>query len=92
MLLRSSEVVVVCRLDRRAAVCNICGDRRGPENAGIGLISLTKSIDTTWPDGGLSFSVFGALAEYERSMIQERVRAGIAAAKARGVRMGRRQR
>jgi DNA invertase Pin-like site-specific DNA recombinase len=49
-----------------------------------------ENIDTTSASGRLIFSVFGALAEYERSMIQERVQAGIAAAKERGVVMGRR--
>jgi len=56
----------------------------------VGLVSLTENIDTTSASGRLIFSVFGALAEYERAMIQERVRAGIVAAKDRGVIMGRR--
>jgi DNA invertase Pin-like site-specific DNA recombinase len=45
---------------------------------------VTESIDTTTPGGRLIFHIFGALAEFERSVIQERTRAGLAAARARG--------
>lgn len=56
---------------------------------GVGLRSLTESIDTTTPGGKLIFSIFGALAEFERSLIQERTLAGLAAARARGRKGGR---
>ena len=46
-------------------------------------------MDTTTPHGELLFSIFGALAQYERALTQERVRAGLAAAKRRGRRGGR---
>ena len=89
--LRSGDVLVVWRLDRLGRslqhLLQIVTDLQG---RGIGLVSLTENIDTTSASGRLIFSVFGALAEYERAMIQERVRAGVAAAKDRGVRMGRR--
>jgi len=50
----------------------------------IGLKSLTENIDTTTSTGKLVFHLFGALAEFERHLIQERTRAGLQAARARG--------
>ena len=58
---------------------------------GVGLKTLTGfALDTTPPHGRFAFQLFGALAEYERALIQERVMAGIAAARARGRKGGRR--
>ncbi|OYV54415.1 MAG: resolvase, partial [Acidiphilium sp. 20-67-58] len=51
--------------------------------------SLTEQMDTTTPQGEFLFHVFGALAQFERSLIQERVQAGLAAARRRGRRGGR---
>jgi len=51
---------------------------------GIGLRSLTESIDTTTAGGKLVFHVSGALAEFERSIIRERTKVGLEAARARG--------
>ena len=48
------------------------------------LKSITKSIDTSTSGGKLIFSTFGAIAEFERNLIQERTKAGLAAARARG--------
>jgi DNA invertase Pin-like site-specific DNA recombinase len=57
----------------------------------IGLKTLTGfAIDTTTPHGLFVFQMFGALAEYERALITERINAGIAAARARGRKGGRR--
>ena len=56
---------------------------------GIGFRSLTEQMDTATPQGELLFHVFGALAQFERSLIQERVQAGLAAARRRGRRGGR---
>jgi DNA invertase Pin-like site-specific DNA recombinase len=53
--------------------------------------SLTEQMETTTPQGALLFSVFGALAQYERALPQERIKAGLAAAKRRGKRGGRPQ-
>jgi DNA invertase Pin-like site-specific DNA recombinase len=50
----------------------------------IGLCSLNEQIDTTTSGGKLIFHVFGALAEFERDLIRERTKAGLAAARARG--------
>jgi DNA invertase Pin-like site-specific DNA recombinase len=51
---------------------------------GIGFRSLTEALDTTTPQGRLVFHMFGALAEFERSLIQERTQAGLAAARRKG--------
>lgn len=55
----------------------------------IGFRSLTENIDTTTQGGKLIFHIFGALAEFERELIRERTRAGLAAARARGRKGGR---
>ena len=59
------------------------------EERGVGFQSLQESIDTTTSGGRLVFHIFGALAEFERNLIQERTRAGLAAARARGRQGGR---
>jgi len=56
---------------------------------GVGFRSLTEGMDTTTAQGKLLFSVFGALAEFERALIKERVNAGLVAAAKRGRRGGR---
>ena len=56
---------------------------------GIAFRSLTEQMDTTTPQGEFLFHVFGALAQFERSLLQERVQAGLAAARRRGRHGGR---
>ena len=56
----------------------------GLEQRGIGFCSLTEAIDTTTAGGKLTFHIFAALAAFERSIIRERTRAGLDAARARG--------
>jgi DNA invertase Pin-like site-specific DNA recombinase len=58
---------------------------------GIGFASLTESIDTTTSNGKLIFHIFCSLAEFERNIIRERTIAGLAAARARGRKGGRKQ-
>ncbi|WP_157089181.1 recombinase family protein, partial [Oceanibaculum pacificum] len=61
---------------------------------GVGLQVLTgqgASIDTTRPEGRMIFGIMASMAEYERELIRERTRAGMLAAKRRGVRIGRPQ-
>ena len=88
--LRSGDVLVVWRLDRLGRslsdLVRIVGDLEG---RGVGFVSLTESIQTNSPAGRLVFHVFAALAEFERNLIRERTRAGLAAARARGRKGGR---
>lgn len=59
------------------------------QRRGVGLASLREAIDTSTSGGRMVFQIFGALAEFERSLIQERTRAGLEAARARGRQGGR---
>jgi DNA invertase Pin-like site-specific DNA recombinase len=56
---------------------------------GIAFVSLSENVDTTTPTGKMIFTVLGAVAELERSLIVERVRAGLRNARAKGKRIGR---
>jgi DNA invertase Pin-like site-specific DNA recombinase len=56
---------------------------------GVAFISLRDNLDLSTPSGRLMFQIIGAMAEFERALIQERVRAGIRNARAKGKRMGR---
>jgi DNA invertase Pin-like site-specific DNA recombinase len=56
---------------------------------GIGFVSLREQIDTSTPTGKMAFTILGSVAELERSLIGERVRAGLRNAKAKGQRLGR---
>ena len=86
--LRESDVLVVWRLDRLGrSLKHLIETITALEERGIGFKSLSESIDTTTSGGKLVFHVFGALAEFERDLIRERTKAGLAAARARG-RMG----
>lgn len=83
--MREGDTLVVWKLDRLArSMKQLIETVEGLEDQGIGFRSLTEAIDTTTPGGKLVFHVFGALAEFERSIIRERTRAGLDAAKARG--------
>jgi DNA invertase Pin-like site-specific DNA recombinase len=59
------------------------------DSRGVGFASLSEAIDTTTANGKLFFHIFGALAEFERSLTVERTKAGLEAAKRRGKRGGR---
>lgn len=87
---RKFDVVVVWALDRLARslkqLLNIADDCK---SLGVDLVSLKQNVDTTLPAGRLTFNVLGAVAEFEREMLRERVRAGMAQAKRAGKRVGR---
>ena len=86
--LRAGDTVVIWRLDRLGrSLKNLIALVEHLEVAQVGLRSLQENIDTTSSGGRLVFHLFGALAEFERNLIRERTRAGMAAARARG-RMG----
>lgn len=83
--MREGDTLVVWKLDRLArSLKQLLDTVEDMERRGIGLSSLTEEINTASPGGRLVFHVFGALAEFERSIIRERTSAGLAAARARG--------
>ena len=87
---REGDTLVVWRLDRLGrSLKHLIETVTALEERGVGFQSLQESIDTTTSGGRLVFHIFGALAEFERNLIQERTRAGIAAARARGRKGGR---
>jgi len=76
---------VVWRLDRLGrSLPHLIETIGALEARGVGFKSVQESIDTTTPGGRLVFHVFGALASFERELIQERTLAGLAAARERG--------
>ena len=87
---REGEVLITWKLDRLArSLPHLIETMSQLEKNGAGLQSLTEAIDTTTPGGRLIFHVFGALGQFERDLIRERTRAGLAAAASRGRRGGR---
>jgi len=88
--LGEGDTLCVWRLDRLGrSLPHLIDTVRGLEDRGVGFRSLQESIDTTTPGGRLVFHIFGSLAEFERDLIQERTRAGLDAARARGRKGGR---
>jgi DNA invertase Pin-like site-specific DNA recombinase len=82
---RSGDTLVVWKLDRLArSMKQLIETVEKLRLRNIGFRSLTEAIDTTTAQGRLVFHMFGALAEFERSLIRERTRAGLAAAKRAG--------
>jgi DNA invertase Pin-like site-specific DNA recombinase len=87
---RHFDIVLVWKFDRFARSLVALLDGLQTFSAlGIDFISATQEIDTTTPAGRLFFSMVGAFAEFERSLILERTRAGIANARRKGVKFGR---
>ena len=87
---RKGDVVVVWKLDRLGrSLRDLIDVVNSLQDRGVGLRSLQEAIDTTTPAGKLTFHIFAALAEFERDMIGERTRAGLAAAHKRGGAIGR---
>jgi DNA invertase Pin-like site-specific DNA recombinase len=83
--LRSGDTVVVWRLDRLGrSLKHLIQIVEDLSAMGVGFKSLTEGMDTTTSGGKLVFSIFGALAEFERSLIRERTMAGLASARSRG--------
>lgn len=88
--LSAGDVLVVWKLDRLGrSLAHLIQITTRLEAEGVGFRSLSEAIDTTTASGRLLFHVMGAIAEFERSLISERTRAGMAAAKARGQHLGR---
>lgn len=87
---RDGEVLVVWKLDRLGrSLPHLIETVTDLAKRGVGFRSLTEAIDTTTPGGRLVFHIFGALGQFERDLIGERTRAGLAAAASRGRKGGR---
>jgi len=90
---RRFDVLVVWRLDRLGRNLRHLILLLDELHAlGVAFVSLAEGIDATTPAGRLQLHVLGAIAEFERARIQERVRAGLARARAQGRKLGRRER
>jgi DNA invertase Pin-like site-specific DNA recombinase len=82
---RSGDTLIVWKLDRLAlSMKQLIETVEALRARGIGFRSLTEALDTTTAQGRLVFHMFGALAEFERSLIRERTQAGLAAARRAG--------
>lgn len=87
---RKFDVAVVWKFDRFArSVSHLLRALETFNALGVGFVSLSESLDTSTPAGKMVFTVLGAVAELERSLIAERVRAGLRNARAKGTRLGR---
>ena len=86
--LRAGDTLVVWRLDRLGrSLPDLIATVNELASRGIAFESVTEAIDTTTASGKLVFNIFASLADFERHLIGERTRAGLAAGRARG-RMG----
>ena len=87
---RRFDGVIVWKFDRFArSVSHLLRALEAFNALGVAFVSLSESLDTSTPAGKMVFTVLGAVAELERSLIAERVRAGLRHARSRGVRLGR---
>jgi DNA invertase Pin-like site-specific DNA recombinase len=88
---REGDVLITWKLDRLGrSLPHLIETVTELERRGVGFRSLTEVIDTTTPGGRLEFHLFAALGQFERDLIRERTRAGLAAAATRGRTGGRR--
>src|SRR3989442_5720814 len=87
---RRFDAVVVWKFDRFArSVSHVLRALETFRSLGIEFVSLSEQVDTSTPTGKMVFTVLGAVAELERSLIAERVRAGLRNARAKGKTLGR---
>jgi DNA invertase Pin-like site-specific DNA recombinase len=87
---RHFDAVLVWKLDRFGrSLRHLVNALAELEARGVAFISLRDNLDLATPSGRLMFQIIGAMAEFERSLIQERVKAGLRNAKSKGVRLGR---
>lgn len=87
---RRVDAVLVYRYDRFArSLRQLVNALEEFRSLGIEFISLHEGVDTATPNGRLVFGIFASIAEFERELIRDRVRSGIAAARSRGTRVGR---
>lgn len=87
---RQFDAVLVWKLDRFGrSLKHLVVALAEFESLGITFVSLRDSLDLTTPQGRLMFGIISSFAEFERSLIQERVRAGLRNARSRGQKLGR---
>jgi len=87
---REIDVVLVWRLDRWGrSVTDLLATLQELEHLGVGFVSLTEALDLTTPAGRAMAGLLAVFAEFEREILQERVRAGLAQARRNGQRLGR---
>jgi DNA invertase Pin-like site-specific DNA recombinase len=87
---RKLDAILVWKLDRFGrSLKHLVNSLAEFESLGIAFISLKESLDLTTPAGRLMFGIISAMAEFERDLIRERVKAGIANRRAKGLRVGR---
>lgn len=87
---RKFDTVLVWKIDRLGrSLKHLVMTLAELQGVGVAFISLRDNLDLSTASGRLMFQIIGAMAEFERSLIQERVRAGLALARARGRRLGR---
>jgi len=87
---RKCDVVVIWALDRLArSLKQLLGIAEECRLLGVDLVSLKQSVDTTGPAGRLVFQILGAMGEFERELLRERVKSGMAHARRNGKHIGR---
>ena len=87
---RQIDVVLVWRLDRWGrSVTDLLATLQELEHLGVGFVSLTEALDLTTPTGRAMAGLLAVFAEFEREILRERVRAGLAHARRNGKRLGR---
>ena len=87
---REVDVVLVWRLDRWGrSVADLVSTLQELQHLGVGFVSLTEALDLTTPGGRAMAGLLAVFAEFERDILRERVRAGLAHARLKGKRLGR---
>ena len=87
---REVDVVLVWRLDRWGrSVADLVSTLQELQHLGVGFVSLTEALDLTTPAGRAMAGLLAVFAEFEREILRERVRAGLAHARLNGKRLGR---
>jgi len=88
--LRRFDVVLCWKVDRFGrSLKHLVNSLADLDSYGVAFVSLRDNLDLSTPSGRLMFQIIGAMAEFERSLIQERVRAGLRNAKLKGKTLGR---
>src|SRR5271155_1694829 len=87
---REIDVVLVWRLDRWGrSVADLLATLQELDHLGVGFVSLTEALDLTTPSGRAMAALLAVFAEFEREILRERVRAGLAHARQSGKKLGR---